>query len=467
MHLQFWGAARTVTGSMHFLRIGGRNLLLDCGLFQGQRKIAFERNRNLPFDASSIDAVILSHAHIDHSGNLPTLVKHGFRGPIFATSATRDLCAHMLLDSAHIQESDVRFVNRRRAERHERPFEPLYTRDDAVRALTHFVAVDFHRPFSPLPGVTAHFVFAGHILGAASVVVDAVEGDLRRRILFSGDIGRSDMPIVHDPEPVDGADVVIMESTYGGVDHEGLGEAKEVLRDEVARAVAARGKLLVPAFAVGRTQELVFRLNQLHEERRLPAVDVYVDSPLAIDVTEVLRVHPECYDAEMREALVADRDGDPLGFKRLHYVRNVEESKALNTREGVSVIISASGMCEGGRILHHLRNHIGKPSTTVLFVGYQAEHTLGRRILEGTSPVRIFGDEFRVRARVVRIEGYSAHADHAELVAWAAEIAARGPASRTFLVHGDLDRQTVLADALRQRGLPDVVIPDRGQIFPL
>lgn len=467
MHLQFWGAARTVTGSMHLLHVGGRNLLLDCGLYQGRRKIAFEINRNLPFPAASIDAVILSHAHIDHSGNLPTLVKNGFRGPIFATSATRDLCAHMLLDSAHIQESDVRYVNRRRAERNQTPFVPLYTRDDAVAALERFVTVDFHHPFSPLPDVTAHFVFAGHILGAASVVVDAEEGGERRRIVFSGDIGRSDMPIIHDPESVDGADVVIMESTYGGERHQATGEAKNVLRDEVARAVAERGKLIVPAFAVGRTQELVFRLNQLEEEDALPPVDVFVDSPLAIDVTDVLRIHPECYDAEMRDALANDHDGDPLGFKRLQYVRNVEGSKALNTRDGAAVIISASGMCEGGRILHHLRNHIGKRSTTVLFVGYQAEHTLGRRILEGASPVRIFGDEFKVRARVARIEGYSAHADHDELVAWAAEIAARGPARRTFLVHGDLDRQTILAEALRARGLPQVDIPERGQTFPL
>jgi len=467
MHLQFWGAARTVTGSMHLLRVGGRNLLLDCGLYQGQRKIAFERNRNLPFEAASIDAVILSHAHIDHSGNLPTLVKQGFRGPIFATSATRDLCAHMLLDSAHIQESDVLYVNRRRAERHERPFEPLYTKDDAVRALTRFVTVDFHRPFVPVPGVRAHFVFAGHILGAASVVVDADEGSTRRRIAFSGDIGRSEMPIVHDPEIIDGADVVIMESTYGGERHEGTGEAKEVLRREVERAVGLGGKLLVPAFAVGRTQELVFRLNQLAEEGRLPAVNVYVDSPLAIDVTEVLRIHPECYDAEMREALATDRDGDPLGFRRLHYVRSADDSKALNTREGAAVIISASGMCEGGRILHHLRNHIGKPSTTVLFVGFQAEHTLGRRILSGENPVRIFGDAFDVRARVARIEGYSAHADHDGLVDWAAETAARGRVRQTFLVHGEPERQQALADALRRRGLADVAIPDRGQIFPL
>jgi len=413
--------------------------------------------------------VILSHAHIDHSGNLPTLVKQGFRGPIFATSATRDLCAHMLLDSAHIQESDVRYVNRRRVRERQRPFEPLYTADDAVRALSRFVAVDFHHAFSPLPGVTARFVFAGHILGAASVVVDAVEGSARRRIVFSGDIGRSEMPIIREPETVDGAEIVIMESTYGGERHEGTGEAREVLRREVARAAAEGGKLLVPAFAVGRTQELVYRLNELDERGELPPIDVVVDSPLAIDVTDVLRLHPECYDAGMRAALANDRDGDPLGFARLQYARSPEASKALNARSGPLVIISASGMCEGGRILHHLRNHIASPSTTILFVGFQAEHTLGRRILEGTDPVRIFGEEHRVRARVARIEGYSAHADHDELVAWAGEVAARGRVARTLLVHGEPDRQSALAAALRAPGLGlgDVRAPDRGEIVPL
>lgn len=467
MHVQFWGAARTVTGSMHLVHANGQNVLLDCGMYHGRRQEAFERNRNLPFDASDIDAVILSHAHIDHCGNLPTLVRAGFKGPIYATSATRDLCAHMLLDSAHIQENDVKFVNRDRIAAGQTPFEPLYTTRDAVKALERFVSIDFHRSFEPVRGISARFVFAGHILGAASVVLDITERGERRRLVFSGDIGRCDMPILKDPEIVGGADYVIMESTYGTREHGSSGEAKGALLRTVTDALARRGKLLIPAFAVGRTQELVYRLNQLESEGRLPRIDVYVDSPLAINVTDVVRLHPECYDDEMIATLAADEDADPLGFDRLRYFRSVEDSKRLNDLEGPAVIISASGMCEGGRILHHLLNHAGERSTTVLFVGFQAEHTLGRRLIEGQSPVRIFGREVDVRASIERIEGYSAHADRSELLEWATHTFARGEVKRTFLVHGDEDVALALADEMDAAGLGPVVVPSRGQVFPL
>ena len=474
MQLQFWGAARTVTGSMHLVHVGGRRLLLDCGLFQGPRKIAFERNRVLPFDPRSIDAVILSHAHIDHSGNLASLVKGGFRGPIYTSAATQDLCRPMLLDSAHIQESDVKYVNRRREAKRQRPFEPLYNSDDVEATLSLMQSVPFGQPFSPIPGVEARLIFAGHIIGAASVILDLSEPGLglhapevRRRLVFSGDIGRTGMPIVPDPEVPDGAEVLIMESTYGDRRHEGTGEAKEALRRIVADKIHDGGKLLIPAFAVGRTQELLFRLNQIFEAGELPRVPVFVDSPLAINVTDILRRHPECYDAEMARALAEDRDGDPIGFPGLRFTRTTEESKALNFMDGPMVIIAASGMCEGGRILHHLKNHLGQSSTTVLFVGFQAQETLGRKILEGVDPVLVFGEPYGVRAEITKITGYSAHADHDELIAWADGVHARGTLQRTFLVHGEEDVAFKLAGDLKARGMRSVEVPARGQVFDL
>ena len=465
MQIQFWGAAQCVTGSMHLLSVNGHNLLLDCGLYQGRRKEAFERNRNLPFDAREIDAVILSHAHIDHSGNLPSLVKSGFTGPIYATSATRDLDAYMLLDSAHIQESDVAYVNKRRAKQGKRLFEPLYTRREAMETLTHFSSVEYGRPFEPIPGVKVHFRDAGHILGSAIVVIDADENGRRSRLVFSGDIGRRGLPILRDPQVAEDVDYVIMESTYGNRFHASTGEAKEILRQAAFESYDRRGKLIIPSFAVGRTQELAYRLDQLWEEDQLPPIDVFVDSPLAVNVTEVFRLHPECYNEEMLDAMLTETDRDPLRFKNMRYIRGVEDSKALNELETPAIIISASGMCEAGRILHHLKNNIEKPSTTVLFVGYQAEHTLGRKILEGQDPVPIFGAEYQVRARVQRAEGYSAHADRTELLDWAARIQSQGDLKRVFLVHGEEEGLTALSEGLREQGVPQVDIPERGQAF--
>jgi metallo-beta-lactamase family protein len=467
MEVQFWGAAREVPGSMHLLEIGGRRILLDCGLYQGHRKEAFERNRNFPFDPSSIDAVVLSHAHIDHCGNLPTLVRAGFKGRIWATPATRDLCQYMLVDSAHIQKSDVRFVNRKRKRKGQRPFEPLYLIGDARKALTRFRPVQYGRAFEPVPGVRATFIDAGHILGSASVILDLTEGSRSRRLVFSGDIGRRGLPILRDPQIARGADYVIMESTYGDREHEPPSRARQYLQECAESTFASGGKLLVPAFALGRTQEIVFRLNQMWEEGDLPSMDVFVDSPLAINVTEVYGKHPECYDQEMLDAQANDSDGDPLGFRRLRYVRSAEESMTLNTRKGPAIIIAASGMCEGGRILHHLRNHLGKPSTTVLFVGYQAQHTLGRRLLEGQREVRVYGAPVQVRARVERADAYSAHADRTELLEWAQSVRDQGSVKRFFLVHGEADSAQALAEDLRSMGTADVQVPERGAGFEL
>lgn len=467
MKIQFWGAARTVTGSMHLLEANGRKILLDCGLYQGRRKQAFERNRNLPFAAAEIDAVVLSHAHIDHSGNLPSLVKAGFRGCIHSTSATRDLCTYMLMDSAHLQENDVRFVNKRRKKQGKKLFEPLYTKADAVETLKQFHCVDYDRPFEPVPGVTVRFRDAGHILGSAIVVVDVKENGYHSRLVFSGDIGRKGLPMLRDPQIAEGADYVIMESTYGAREHESDGDAGELLRSTVGDVVSRGGKLLIPAFAVGRTQEIVYRLNKLWEGGELPVIDVFVDSPLAVNATEVFRLHPECFDDEYVDMMITDSDQDPLCFKGLRYLRSPEESKKLNDRKEPAVIISASGMCEGGRILHHLRNHAVNPDSIVLFVSYQAEHTLGRRIREGRNPVSIYGEQYEIRADIRKAEGYSAHAGRSGLLRWASRTQAEGDVKRIFLVHGEQEGLSALARGLEDQGAADVQIPERGQQFEL
>ncbi|MFQ5613535.1 MAG: MBL fold metallo-hydrolase RNA specificity domain-containing protein [Anaerolineae bacterium] len=465
MELQFWGAARTVTGSMHLLKVNNHQLLLDCGLYQGRRKEAYEINRRLPFDAAEIDALILSHAHTDHSGNIPSLVKNGFRGTIWCTSATRDLAAAMLRDSAHIQESDVKYVNKRRRRQGKRLFEPLYTQDDALAAMEQFQSVEYGRPFSPLPGVEVHFRDAGHILGSAVTVLDIDDAGRDKRLVFSGDIGRKNLPILRDPQPVQEADVVIMESTYGLRYHASSGEAREALRQVVSDTHQRRGKVIIPAFAVGRTQELVYALHQLTEDNRIPSLDIFVDSPLAVNITEIFRLHPECYDDEMQDFMLQDEHDDPFGFGRLRYVRDVNVSKQLNDLEEPAIIISASGMCEAGRILHHLKNNIEDRRNTILFVGYQAEHTLGRKILDGRDIVPILGGDYRVRADVVRVEGYSAHADRNGLLNWLESGRQQGDPQRVFLVHGEEKSSLALADALRERGLPRVDVPERGQAF--
>lgn len=467
MRVQFWGAAGTVTGSMHLLEVNGHKILLDCGLYQGRRKAAFERNRGLPFEASEIDAVVLSHAHIDHSGNLPSLVRAGFRGSIYSTSATRDLCAYMLVDSAHLQENDVRYVNKRRRKQGKKPFEPLYTKEDAVETLKAFHSIDYDHPFEPFPGVRVAFRDAGHILGSAIVMVEATEKGKKSRLVFSGDIGRKGLPILRDPATFEGADYVIMESTYGDRLHESSGDAKELLRQMVADVLEAGGVLLIPAFAVGRTQEIVYRLNELWEARELPPIEVFVDSPLAVNATDVFRVHPECYDEEYLAMMVSDSDQDPLRFDGLQYVRSVDGSRALNTRDQPAVIISASGMCEGGRILHHLKHHATRPESIVLFVSFQAEHTLGRKILNGTNPVRIYGEEHEITARIRKAEGYSAHADRAGLLRWASSIQEKGGVKHFFLVHGEEEGLSSLAKGLLDEGAADVQIPERGQKYDL
>ncbi len=466
MKVQFWGAAQTVTGSMHLVHHNGKRILLDCGLYQGKRKIAFEKNRNLPFDANDIDVVIISHAHIDHTGNLPSLIKAGYRGPIYSTSASRDLAAIMLLDSAKIQVSDVKYVNKKRKRNGQKPFEPLYEMDDAIQTLRQYRTVEYDQLFEVLPGVQARFHVAGHMLGAATVELmlppETGQGS-PVRLVFSGDIGRPDMPILRDPKTVPGADYLIMEATYGNRIHPEGGDAKKTLKAAAHAAFDAGGKLIIPAFSVGRTQEIVYRLNQLAEAGELPDMKVYIDSPLAVNATDIFRDHVECFDREMVDAILAEDDDDPLNFHGAVYIRSVTASKALNFVKEPCVIISASGMCEAGRILHHLKNNIEKENTMILFAGYQAPNTLGRILLDRTMDVvKIYGQPYEVKAQVCKLEGSSGHADSQELLEWAKQTRDEGNLKQVALVHCELDGAEPFQRELQQEGFPPVIIPAPG-----
>jgi metallo-beta-lactamase family protein len=460
MRLTFWGAAGQVTGSMHLVEAAGARLLLDAGLFQGRRAEARALNAALPFDPRRLDMVVASHAHIDHTGRLPLLVRHGFHGPIYATPATRDLCAVMLPDSAHIQEKDAEFLARRGKAGPES--EPLYNLADALAVQDLMIGVPYHRLTHLRKHLTLEFLDAGHILGSASLDLRLTEAG-GHRLVFSGDIGRSGLPIIRDPEPPSGPiDTLIIESTYGNRRHESVTGAEEALGETIRRVAARGGKVLVPAFAVGRVQELVYSLHQLFRDGRIPEIPIFIDSPLALEVTSVFRMHPEIFDR--RERLI-DTDAPIFDFRLLRYVRSVAESKALNSLAGPAVIIAASGMAESGRILHHLANGIGDHRNLVLFVGFQAEHTLGRRLQEEAKVVKIFGEELPRRAEVQTISGYSAHADRDELRAWVRRLG--GPVKRAFVVHGEPPALEAMAEILREEGVRDVRIPGHGESFDL
>ena len=465
MKLSFWGAARTVTGSKHLLELeNGKRILLDCGLFQGRRSESNERNRNFGFDPTAIDAVLLSHAHIDHAGLLPRLYREGFRGKVFATHATYDLCGLMLHDSAHIQEMDIRFVNKIRRRKGKPAVEVLYNSDDVEGVLSCFVGISYGQPFSPVEGVSVVYRDAGHILGSATMVLTIQEGGKTTRLGFTGDVGSPGRPILRDAQPMDDCDYLISESTYGGKVHPPPEEAKEKLAELIQRTSARGGKIIIPAFAVGRTQELVYSLDQLWNEDKLPPIPVYVDSPLAVNATGVFLAHPECFDRDLIEYMRTD--DNPFGFEKLQYIRKAERSKALNGSVVPMVIISASGMCEGGRILHHLRNNIADPKNTVLIVGYCADHTLGKKLVDQLPEVRIFGEMHKLRAEVVVMNRYSAHADEPGLL-HVIQTMDKERLQRIFLVHGAPEKQDAFKERLSSEGYNNVMIPEHGESVEL
>ncbi len=467
MHIEFVGAAQSVTGSMHLVRTARSTILLDCGMFQGRRRESFERNRRLPLDARSIDAVVLSHAHIDHSGALPMLIKNGYEGPIYATPATRDLCAVMLRDAAAIQQSDARFLNRQneKAGLDLPPVEPLYDDEDVIETIGRFYSVPYRHTAILTDHVKLKFHDAGHVLGSAISSLDLAEGHKHRRLVFTGDLGRYERPILRDPEVAEGADALLMESTYGDRNHEGTEAMEAELATVIGRTVKRGGKLLIPSFALERAQEVIFALKKLRRDNLTPRVPVYVDSPLTVKITDIFKLHPECYDAETR-GLMRSNDS-PFDFPEVTYVDSVEDSKAIDAEQGPAIIISASGMCEAGRILHHLKSTIEDDRNTVLIVGYQAQHTLGRRLVEQRTRVKIFGVERDRRAEVVVLNGFSAHADQRDLLAYAKDVRERGHLRQVALVHGDPRPQKILAELLRAGGHPNVMIPASGDRMEL
>ncbi|MGH2538724.1 MAG: MBL fold metallo-hydrolase RNA specificity domain-containing protein [Candidatus Promineifilaceae bacterium] len=468
MEIQFHGAARTVTGSQHLISVNGKQILLECGLYQGSRRESRDRNLRLPFDASAVDVLVLSHAHMDHSGNIPNLVKSGFKGDILCTYATRDLAAIMLRDSAKIQQYDIEYLNRKRAREELPPLQPIYTNEDVVESLKSFIGIGYDRPYPVMPGVQLTLYDAGHILGSAIVALDIEDHEAGRdlRLVFSGDLGRPDRPILRDPATIQAADVLLIESTYGSREHETGGDARRKVEDVINRTYRRGGTVIVPAFAVGRTQELVYTLHQLVESRDIPhQLPVFVDSPLAIDATGIYRLHPEAYDEQVFEFLAQDQHHDPFGFDMMRYTRTTAESKELNFLDKPAVIISASGMMEGGRILHHLKNNIEDDRNAILITGWQAPHTLGRRLVDGEERVKILGEDYDVRANVVTVTGLSAHADRSELLDWAA--AFQRKAGRTFIVHGEMEPAMGLLNGLQELGYANVSVPEMHQRFTI
>jgi metallo-beta-lactamase family protein len=466
MKIHFFGAAQTVTGSQHLIEVNGVQVLLDCGLFQGRREESYRRNHSFPFNPRELRAVILSHAHIDHSGNLPNLVRRGFRGLIYATSATAHLTNLMLLDSGHIQEADAAFYNRKIRKKGEPEVEPLYNQEDAAHVAQYFQPVDYGQVFQAAPGVRASFFDAGHILGSAGVLLELEENGRRKRVWFSGDIGRRDLPLLRDPVLPEPVDLLVMECTYGDKLHEDPQAAYDELHQVVSQTIERRGKVIIPAFAVGRTQELVYNLNKMIRAGELPPLPVYVDSPLAVKATDIFRAHPECFDQETKDFAASGHFETALEFEGLVYTRSVEQSKSLNTRKDPMIIISASGMAEAGRILHHLRNNIGDSRNTILIVSWQAPYTLGRRLADREEKVRIFGEEYTRRALVATIGGFSAHAGQRMLVEYA-RAASRNGGSRTYLVHGEERAARTLTEKLAQAGIADVFHPVLGQVVEI
>lgn len=467
MKIKFCGAAQTVTGSQHLLEIAGKKILLDCGLYQGKREEAYDINKNFLFDPKEIHCVVLSHAHIDHSGNLPMLSAKGFDGSIYTTTSSCDLCSIMLQDSGHIQEKDIEYVNRKRKQKGEPEFHPLYTTKDVLEVMTKFKTINYHKKFF-IDGlgdkVCVEYYDAGHILGSGMVVLEIKDGNTPMRFGFTGDLGRPGLPILRDPEFIGNVDYIISESTYGGRVHDNPKDMDNQLATVLKEAIGRGGKIIIPAFSVGRTQEIVYSLSKLFESEIIPKIPIFIDSPLSVNVTDIFKIHTECFDKDTAQLI---SDGvDIFGFSNLTYIKDVEESKRLNDFKGCCVIISASGMCEAGRVLHHLKNNIEDKRSTVLIVGFCAEHTLGRRLVESKdmtdATVKIFGDEFNVRAKIYVLNSFSAHADMNELNAYFEKFD-RNMLKGIFLVHGDIDQQEIFKASLKGKGFKYVNNPAKGE----
>jgi metallo-beta-lactamase family protein len=465
MKITFMGAAKEVTGSMHLLEVNGKKILLDCGLFQGKRQEADEKNKQLRIDPKKIDAVILSHAHIDHSGRLPYLAKNGYEGPIYSTFATRDLCNYMLLDSAYIQEKDAEYFNNRVKKKGMKEVEPLYSLEDAQKTLNQFYGVGYERAFVVADELVCSFYDAGHILGSAQLHMIIYDKNTKQRfnLAFTGDLGRKNLPILRDPQPLPPSDFLISEHTYGDRLHASVLDAGRELEGVINRTSKRGGKILIPAFSVERTQEIVYHLNLLWKQKEIPDMPIYVDSPLSANVTQVFMSHPECYDSETFREFI-DHASNPFGFGRLQYTRDVSESKALNDLKGPAIIISASGMCENGRILHHLRNNIEDPKNTVMIVGYMAKDTLGRKLLEKQTIVNIFGEPYNVRAEIAVMDAFSGHADRSDLLEHFSKIE---DVKKIFLVHGDEEQGLKFKQTLLESGYKDVVQPAQWENFEI
>jgi len=464
MNLSFHGAVRTTTGSMYLLEVNHRKILLECGLYQGRRTESIERNRIFPFDPKDIDAVILSHAHIDHSGNLPNLCRQGFTGNIYCTFATRDLASIMLEDSAEIQRADAEFVSKKRAKQGLPPVEPLYSAQDADMAVRQFVSLNYHRKMPMGGGIHLTFLDAGHILGSAQVLLDIEERGRHIRYLFSGDIGRGADEILRDPEASEDIDILQIESTYGDRVHQAKPGAMDQLQSLVTSTLNEGGIVIIPAFSIGRTQQIVYALHQLLCDGRLPKTPIYVDSPLSTNATEIYRLHPECFNADIYRFLREKEN--PFGMENLTYIRELSQSMKLNEIKEPTVIISASGMCEAGRVRHHLKNHAGNPKNMILFIGYCADHTLGAQILKGKEFVNIFGEPHPIRARVASVDAFSGHADRDELLGYLSRVG--GPVKRVFVVHGEESQSLGFSDAIRRaRPGTAVTVPELGQSFEL
>jgi metallo-beta-lactamase family protein len=460
--ITFTGAASDVTGSRHLIEFNEFKILLDCGLYQGRRKDTYERNLNFPFDPASINSLILSHSHIDHIGNVPNLVKKGFQGDIHCTLATADLVGVMLMDAAHIQESDAAFVNKVRAKHHQPPIEPLYTRSDIAPVMELISGHGYNRQFK-IDSVKAIFKDAGHILGSALTILEFNDQNRKLSLCYTGDLGRPNLPIIRDPSIVTDADVLIIESTYGNRLHADINQLADRLAAVINQTISRQGKVIVPAFALERTQELIFTLHRLRLEKKIPEIPIFVDSPLATDATDIFRLHPECFDDDVNELLrTVD---DPLGFHQLHYTRSTEESKKINMISGPIIILAGSGMAENGRILHHLKSNIEDPRNTILIVGWQSENTLGRKIQDKWPEVPIFGELYKLKSQVEVFEEFSAHADRKDLINWISQGKDRW--QKIFIVHGEPESAEALAEAVREIGIKEVIIPQLGQSFEI